>query len=417
MVWIRRVAARTLAQLHHALGKSSLGRRLVQRLTKMLPSRVRLLLMDDTLKIYGSSKPTSPPQARSVLIVSHELSASGAPKIVYEVARALIAADHHVKVVSPVDGPFRSLLQEAGADVVIGRRVLEDGVLLRQMAAAADVAICNTIETHPAVRLLGTVVPTFWYLHEVSLLRTRLELRETHTALSVAKRIWAGSEITAALVRPHRSDVEVFPYGLDPLATGDKQDSNVDGPLKITVFGSFAARKGQDLALDAVRKLPAPYRSRLRLRFFGRLLEENFHRRLLKAAAAVPELEICGELAYEAYRMEVLAADAVLVSSRDDTLPLVSLDALGSGRLLLCTKAIGTSAYLTNGVSGFVAERADAESIASMLKEAIDRRDDWPKIEAAGRDVFQANFSRQAFAEALIERLDSSAREERVATI
>jgi glycosyltransferase involved in cell wall biosynthesis len=370
--------------------------------------------MDDTLQIYPASKPASP--RRGVLIVTHELSASGAPKMVYEIARALIAADHHVKVVSPVDGPFRTLLQEAGADVVVGRRVIEDGVLLRQMAAAADVAICNTIETHPAVRLLGSVVPTFWYLHEVSLLRTRLELRETHTALSVAKRIWAGSEMTALLIRPHRSDVEVFPYGLDPLATGGKQDPNLEGPLKIAVFGTFEPRKGQDLALDAVRKLPAPYRSRLRLRFFGRLLEENFHRRLLKAAAAVPELEICGELAYEAYRMEVLAADAVLVSSRDDTLPLVSLDALGSGRLLLCTKAIGTSAYLTNSVSGFVAEKADAESIASMLKEAIDRRDDWPQIEAAGRDVFQANFSRQAFAEALIERLDSSAREERVAT-
>src|SRR5207244_10632857 len=60
------------------LRKSSLGRRLVQRLKEMLPQRLRQLLLNDGLRVYPSSRATRP-QGRSILIATDESSSSREP--------------------------------------------------------------------------------------------------------------------------------------------------------------------------------------------------------------------------------------------------------------------------------------------------------------------------------------------------
>jgi glycosyltransferase involved in cell wall biosynthesis len=388
---------------------SLLGRRLSNGIAKLLPTNISELLFDRFavgLDVFAGSPSTSA-VARSVLVVSHDLSMSGAPKIVYEMARILIAADHNVTVVSPLGGPFRPLLQQAGATVVIDSEALEGSLLVKNMASTADLAICNTIVTYSVVKLIGSLLPTFWYLHEISLIRTLLDRDPAvRAALHSPKQIWAGSELSADLVRPYRSDIEVLGYGLEQIVGHTARPFPAENSrLNVAVFGSFEPRKGQDLALDAVSALTAGYRSQLRVKLFGRILFKDFYNNLVKKAAVLPEVELHGELQQDAYASELLAADAVLVSSRDDTLPLVSLDALGSGRILLCTRSTGTSSFITHGVSGFIADNADAASIATVLREVIDQRPTWRKIGAAGQEVFLKNFSHTAFAKELISRI------------
>jgi glycosyltransferase involved in cell wall biosynthesis len=97
------------------------------------------------------------------------------------------------------------------------------------------------------------------------------------------------------------------------------------------------------------------------------------------------------------YRAAMLACDAVCVPSRDDTLPLVSLDALGAGRVLMCTATTGTAAYLADGTSGFVAAAPDADAIAAMLARAVADRARWEEIAADGRAVFDRAFGQAPF--------------------
>ncbi|MDH6264368.1 glycosyltransferase involved in cell wall biosynthesis [Bradyrhizobium sp. BR13661] len=415
----RRDAARNLARMSYRGAAlhflrfflSLLGRRFSNGIAKLLPTNTSELLFDKfavVLSVFAGSPSTSP-GASSVLIVSHDLSTSGAPKIVYEMARILIAADHNVTVVSPLDGPFRPLLQQAGATVVIDSEALEGSALVKNIASAADLAICNTIVTHSVVKLIGSLLPTFWYLHEISLVRDLLDRDpDVRATLHSAKQIWAGSEPSAELVRRYRSDVDVLGYGLEQIVGHARPLPTKNSRLNVAVFGSFEPRKGQDLALEAISALTTHYRSQLRVKFFGRILFKDFYQDLVKRAAVLPEVELHGELAQDAYASELLAADAILVSSRDDTLPLVSLDALGSGRILLCTRTTGTSSFITHGVSGFIADSADAASIATVLREVIDHRSMWQKIGAAGQEVFLRNFSRAAFAKELISRLSLS---------
>lgn len=351
----------------------------------------------------------APVGSRQALLVTHDLSASGAPKLVYEMAVAMIADGWAVTVLSPSDGDFRAALVGHGACVVVAPELNQDKPpLLAALAGhqVADVLICNTINTHPAVRLLAGRIPTLWYIHEVSLLRDMLGASpDVARSLALPALLWAGSDLPAAILREVRPDVAVVPYGLEPLGEVPAAGRAPGEPLRIGLFGSYEARKGQDLAVAAMASLADAVRAELRLVMYGRELEPAFTANVKAASAAIDEITASGELGPGDYRRAMLDTDGVLVASREDTLPLVSLDALGSGRVLMCTPTTGTSAYVEAGVSAFVAPSASEEGIAAMLAEAVTRRSEWQAIGEAGRAVFTGTFSKAAFDRKLREAL------------
>jgi glycosyltransferase involved in cell wall biosynthesis len=346
-----------------------------------------------------------------VLLVSHDLSRSGAPRIVVEIARQLGRRGDQITVLAGEDGPRRDELLADGITVIVDPAItLPDAPLPAALAGAFDVALCNTIATHACAATLSARVPTIVYTHETTLIEELLTSSLTiRTTLAGISELWAGSELSATLVRSIRDDVVVMPYGLVPVsdAVAERPPTGSRDPAVMVVLGSFEPRKGQDLVAEAVAMLDPAVRSRLRVAMYGRILEPAFHAALTERVATLPEVSLHDQLDAADYHAVLLSADAVLVPSRSDTLPLVSLDALGAARLLLCTPSTGTSRYIDPGVSGFVAGAADVGSLAAMLSDAMSRRDHWPTIAAAGQRVFDRRFSADAFAEAVATRIDA----------
>ncbi|KUY98717.1 hypothetical protein WS50_05365 [Burkholderia territorii] len=133
------------------------------------------------------------------------------------------------------------------------------------------------------------------------------------------------------------------------------------------------------------------------LKLYGRDHEPTFVATLKKLVADMPDVELGPELPHDAYIAALRASDIVLSAARDDTLPLVSLDALALGRVMVCTRETGTADFLEEGISGFVAAQASPEAVAAALERALDRIADWPAIGANARRVFEENFTRHSF--------------------
>jgi glycosyltransferase involved in cell wall biosynthesis len=99
-------------------------------------------------------------------------------------------------------------------------------------------------------------------------------------------------------------------------------------------------------------------------------------------------------------------ADIVLVPSRDDTLPLVSLNALAAGKVLVCSRETGTSEYLESAVSGYVLAENTPAGIAATLSALLENPEMWPEIGRAARQVFDMRFSRSQFEARLLKYID-----------
>ena len=394
--------ARIAGRLAGGEGSSRLPPPLARRL-RAFARRTPPLIVD--------APPIPRPDGRRVLLVSNDLSRSGAPNLLVEIARMLSAQGAAVTVASPQDGPLRDRLVSEGVAVIVHGALLDErSPLLEALVPALDTVLCNTVVTEPAVSRLATRLPLVWYVHEVSLLAERLAGDPaTRRALALPSRLWAGSELPAAILRSVRRDVEVVPYGLEPITGGTARAVAADRPLRIVAPASIEFRKGQDLLVAAVERLTQTERQAIRVAIYGRTLDATFGEALRGRAATLPEVSIHDALDDTRYRAMLLESDAVILPSRDDTLPLVSLDALGAGRVLICTSTTGTAAYLEDGVSGFVAPEPTPAAIAATLARAIAQAREWPAIAQAGRNVFDGVFSKAVFAGRLHDTLEAIA--------
>lgn len=354
----------------------------------------------DAWQLYADV-PQMPEGGKDILLISHDLSGSGAPRVVYEMARVLREAGHFVVVASPTDGVFRQQLNDIGVPVIIDELLLLQHPSVERFAKNFDTVIANTVVTWPAVKQLSHVVDTYWYIHEISLLEHLLNVQPgIKGAFEAATGVWVGSEHAAVLVKQFRRNAEVIKYGVQPHRDDPVTPTKVSFPLNVSLMGSYEPRKGQDLAVAAFGMLPPEYRAKLRLNLYGRVLDEEFFRSVETSARKLPEVTLFTEIPYEQYVEELSASDAILIASRDDTLPLVSIDALGVAKVLMCTNTTGTSSYIKHGESGFVSRSPSPLDIADMLREAVDRANDLPTIAMQGKQVFDEQFSTKAFAKA-----------------
>jgi len=361
------------------------------------PAMHELLAIGDQFpfRYHSASRAWSGPSASDALLVTHDLSASGAPKVVFDMARTLLGRGWQVVVMSPEDGPFRERLLAIGADVMVEPGVLEAKNGAVAFARNFDVVVANTVLSWALLPLLAPLTRTFLYAHETGLAADLAANPAFGAALRGASGVWAGSERSAAVLRPLGVDPVVLEYGTEAI---DAPLVEVRGrEVTIALLATVEPRKGQDLAIKAFPLLPPKLRERCHLRLHGRPHDLPFARTIAEIAAPEPRITIGPELDLEAYRAALGAADIVLCPSRDDTLPLVSLDALAAGKVLICSGDVGTAAYLEDGVSGFVLARNRPSDIAATLGRAIDARGRWPEIGEAARAVFRANFSMERF--------------------
>lgn len=345
------------------------------------------------IKVYsGAGKPR-------VLFVSHDLTRSGAPQVLAEMA-LLLRHSYDVTIVSAVDGPWREPLVAAGVPVIVDAAVLRPGsALLQHLSRAVDIAIGNTMEAAGAVATLAPSVPTIWYLHEGQALKKRIEHEPRfRDALALPAAVWVVSRAGQESLLPFRPDAQVLVLGVSPIADSPVPDIRQKPErLRVGVFGSIESRKGQDLLLEALRLCDDETRSQLEFIIHGRVLDAGFKADVVKQAANLSEVSVAGALDQAEYANALLSCDAVMIPSRDEPLSIVACDALGTGRVVLCSRAVGIADYLQDGVNGFVADSAEPAMLAVLLQRAVARRADWSGIGEAGKAVFATNFSLEVF--------------------
>ncbi|MFD1104201.1 glycosyltransferase [Sphingobium olei] len=344
-----------------------------------------------------------------VLILSHDLTSSGAPKVAYDLALLMQSEGYFVTVVSPVDGPYRSKLVSHGITVIIDELILTGHESSMVLARSFDFVIANTIVCWQSVAELAKTTPTFLYSHETELVHHFADIYPDFLdAVRSATQIWSGSQHAADALAYYGLKPHIVEYGVDDITAAEGNPA-----IRIAVFGSIEPRKGQDLAILGMGDVAPEIRSKARLDLFGRTLAVGYHHQLEVMAAGIKQVHFGGELAYDEYRKALSDTDIILVCSRDDTLPLVSLDSLALGKALICSATTGTSRYLQHEESALILKHNSPQEIADAISRLIDDAELRQKIGVGARSVFEEYFTYDAFSKRIFKRFD----EERQITV
>ena len=353
-------------------------------------------------------------EKRRLLIVSHEMTLSGAPIQLAHLVVWLRAHGWEPVVVAPEPGPLAEKLPSV--EIIYEPQLLIDPAYgaLRRLIPQFDCVLANTIATWEAVQACQFErVPVVWYIHETQVgVQLMQIIHMIEPSLAVADAIVAPTQTTARVYAPFRSrSIDVIAYGIPPLAAAPTPTAE---ELRFAVVATYEARKGQDLLLDAVEKLPDDVRARCEFQLVGRALEEAFSHTLGTRADELGNVQLLGPLAHE-HALQTIREAAVLVCpSRDETMPIVLLEAMSMGKPTVSFDVGGIHEWIVDRVNGMLAPAQDTTALASAIERLVWEPELRRDVGAAARQTFEQHFTidrcGQHFADVIARTIDSYGR-------
>jgi glycosyltransferase involved in cell wall biosynthesis len=142
--------------------------------------------------------------------------------------------------------------------------------------------------------------------------------------------------------------------------------------------------KGFDLLLAALDRLPPRAAERVRgVLLFG----EGPERKALEARAAGSRL--ADRIVFRGF---VEDGDAIwrelhilAITSRHEGMPMVLLEALAHGKLVVASRVGGIPEVIQDGVNGLLFDRDSLDSLVARLEAAVLRYPEWAPLREAGR--------------------------------
>lgn len=341
----------------------------------------------------------SPGERPRLLLVSHETTLTGAPIQLLHLARALHADGWRLTVVAPERGPVSELLGDV--PVVIQPDVLDDSgqIGLRGLVAEADVVVANTIVSWNAVRAgRAENRPVIWYLHE-TLVAVRLirEIPEIGPMLHLATLLVTPTEQTARVFQGlTNTPVEVVPYGIPTAASERMPEPKAEVKTFITL-ASIEPRKAQDVLIEAIRTLPREVAARANFKLIGRFLEQPFADEVKEKAGGLSNIEFTGERNHDASLAALAESDVLVCPSRDETMPITILEAMGLGKGVISADVGGIGEWLRDGSNGLLVPPNDPAALARAIEACLTDSELLNRISAGGRRTFQRHFTLERF--------------------
>ncbi|HVW62342.1 MAG TPA: glycosyltransferase, partial [Puia sp.] len=348
------------------------------------------------------SQLTAPPD---VLLVSHDLSLSGAPVMLLQLCRLLIHSGYFVTVICEKEGPIGKMFLQSGAPVIIDSLLLRQHETLTRFARNFDHVICNTVVTWPVVKQLGQLTHTIWWLHEAKIIGTFAEDPAFAETLSNARNVIGPSEYALNYIRKFNPYPQKIYYGYPGTLPVQPQPAQINGKLVFSLVGSIEPRKGQDVLVVALRQLDAALLSHVEIWIIGRPHDPSFHSELLQIIRHFPNIKVIGECDHQQCLDLMAASDVIVCPSRDDPFPVVIVEALCLSKPCIVSSNTGFAELITDGANGYVIPSEDSNALAMKISRIVQHPQDLVPIRHAARQLYERYMTMEAFKEKFLALL------------
>jgi glycosyltransferase involved in cell wall biosynthesis/cellulose synthase/poly-beta-1,6-N-acetylglucosamine synthase-like glycosyltransferase len=352
--------------------------------------------------------------ARDILFVSHDLSLSGAPILMYHLACHFRAKGYFVAVMSPHDGELAEQYRAEGIPLIVDATLAsEPHPETKKFMAAFDLIVANTIFMWPSVfAAKEEAVPVMWLLHESRAgQKAAFENPRVAEALGRADEVIFACKATAGLFDKFNvsGNFRVIHYGTRSLSANSRE-ARRNEKFTIVHIGSIEPRKGQDILVEGIRKLPPAYADAVKVFLIGRSLENEEsreHRRaLMKTVSSLPHVHLTGQIPHERIADYLAGADVFVSSSRDDVFPLTVLEAMSVGKAIIATDVGGVSEMIRDGEDGIVIPAGNTDLLARNIMHLMDDPEARKRMGDSARNRFIEHFTVERLGDDLIKVIE-----------
>jgi GT2 family glycosyltransferase/glycosyltransferase involved in cell wall biosynthesis len=364
--------------------------------------------IDPELDIKLPVKKFSSKSTKKLLLITHELSRTGAPIILQMLSKYLSQQGYEITVISPFAGLLQEDYTNIGIDTIIEPEVFDDARVVVKYFNDFDLVFANTIlawRVIHAAKAFGK--PCLWWVHESNFgveLASRTPV--VAEAFALPDQIVFPSQATADMYKPFqkKNNFNAVHSGIDLLIEKMKIDAlpREEGKQYMVNVASVEHRKGQDILLKAIKLLPEDVSEHLISYFIGRPLNKKFHRKILNRASKMKNVHLVGELTNAEVWAYLKQADIFIMASRDEALPISLLEAMAIGKGIISTRAGGIAEVIEDGNNGFVVDVDDAKGLARAIGDLCTDGNLLSRFGENVRLTFKNELSSEAFGQNML---------------
>lgn len=332
-----------------------------------------------------------------VVLLSHELSNTGAPIVLLNAALIMKKNGFKPVILSPKDGPLRNEIIANGIPVMIERHIAKKNVFIWEWLMLSTFIWVNTLDFSYLIDdLEETGVPAVWWLHETDISYQIIGMSKMPKGRNIIRTYGVGKCVIESFEKYlKRKDINNLYYGIpdeyEYIKAGQRPSK-----IRFALIGTISMRKAQDIFVDAVTLLSEEQREKAEFKVIGDIVESQAYESLVAKAKALPCFEVMGSVEHKEMLRMYKDIDVVVCPSRMDPMPVVLAEGLMNHKVCIASKATGIAALITDGKDGFVCE-VNAESLAIKMAWIIEHKSELDCIQEEGRKLYENNFSMNVF--------------------
>lgn len=338
-----------------------------------------------------------------ILLLSNDLALGGPSIALFHAAEILRKQGYTIVYASMLDGPLKQQIIENDIPVIVDENLQISTMQETDWVNAFSLVVCNTLNFHVFLSERDTRIPVIWWLHDAAFFYEGVNKNVIgKISLSNLTAVSAGP-VPAEAVRKFLPDMACgeLLYGV---ADTENRVAATDGKdvIRFITIGFLEERKGQDILLQAVKKLPDGIRHSSEFYIVGHG-DTLFGEQIRSAGTGISEIVFTGSVGREKIHELLRTSDVLICPSRQDPMPTVAAEAMMHSVPCIVSDATGTAAYIHNGEDGFVFPGEDVQALAERIEWCVTNKAELDSIGKKARKLYEKHFSMPAFEKSFME--------------
>lgn len=316
---------------------------------------------------------------KRIALLSHEMTYTGAPNSLLNIALTLRKKGHTVTVFTLESGNFEYEYNKNGFQVSLFNEKVITDEQCSEFGRQYDLLICNTIFCAKSAYRMQKFMSTLLYIREAEnlpFIMTNCNISDEYinnidNAVCVSEYAY---DFISANYTPKRLWI-VHNFLIRPVFFRNKANFPIDGKVHFLIAATIEERKGIKVALEA----------------FGRMDEELKDKAVLHIAGRTPEwsraywekIDFNGmdgvtfhrEISNREEMIKLIkSVNVIVVPSFDESCSLSALEGAMCGKALIVTENVGAK-YIVDEQNGFIVKTGDSESLCLAMEETVKNSD------------------------------------------
>lgn len=306
---------------------------------------------------------------KKILLISHQLTTTGSPLMLYHLAKELIKDGFNPLVVSYNGGSLTKSFEEIGVKVLVGEVYSDNKQVLKNLASNFDKVIANSIVCFSAIDEINDAI---WWIHEGQSIETGFmkDYPELETVLKKAKNIFVVSEYAQEVINKYNPNSQIIKLGIEDFYKEEiKKDKNEK--IKFAIVGDICDCKGQDILVDAINKLDKEHLEQSEFYFICDKKGRRY-RKVVNYTKKHKNVFFNGLIFNQEQKWKTFSdMDVFIVPSRDESCSLVTLEACMLKKPVIVSKNVGAKYMVKEGENGYIVQTANSEQFKNAIAKII----------------------------------------------